>query len=305
MTRTTTRPWHFSSVICLLLPVALTFFLCTWNTEAAYPSSALKKNCAQTARHTEEILGDNFAVLVKAPFVLAGNVSEDRLREWCDDTVYAAAESLWNMFFTQRPRKPIRILLLRGDASYRKTARELYGDRRVSHFGYYRSQDRTMIMNIGTGGGTLVHELTHALMAPDFPDAPVWFSEAMGALFEKCTIREKRIKGLVNWRFPELAKAHRNDDVIPLEELFQKNRSDFNGPEKALLYAEARYLALYLQRRELLTSFYTEFRAHHDTDPTGKKTLQKVTGTSLKDIEEAWLTWVEQLAERRETLNSK
>ena len=37
-------------------------------------------------------------------------------------------------------------------------------------------------MNIGTGGGTLVHELTHSLIAFDFPHVPDWFNEGLASL---------------------------------------------------------------------------------------------------------------------------
>lgn len=300
-----TRLRRRSLATCSVYLVLVAFYGFTQHAQAEYPSASLRKSCVQTARQTRAALGNKFNLIVKAPYVIAGDLPQNKLQDWCDDTVYAASEALWHMFFTQRPQKPIRILLLSGDASYRKTARQLYGDTKVSHFGYYRSQDRTMIMNIGTGGGTLVHELTHALMGRDFPDAPVWFSEAMGSLFEKCTIREKRIKGLVNWRFPKLVKAHRKDSVIPLEKLFQKSRSDYNGRNSGLIYAEVRYLALYLQRKELLQSFYAEFRANHDADPTGKQTLQKATGQSLEKLQKTWLKWVKRLAQRRNTMEKQ
>ena len=38
--------------------------------------------------------------------------------------------------------------------SYRRHAKTLFGDDDVSRYGYFRPLDRTMVMDIGTGGGT-------------------------------------------------------------------------------------------------------------------------------------------------------
>ena len=76
-------------------------------------------------------------------------------------------------------------------------------------YGYYKPQQRTLVMNISTGGGTLVHELTHALIDFDFPLVPDWFNEGLASLHEACHILpdESRIEGLTNWRLPGLQQA--------------------------------------------------------------------------------------------------
>jgi len=68
-------------------------------------------------------------------------------------------------------------------------------------------------MNIATGGGTLVHEMTHALMAPDFPQAPIWISEGLASLYEQCRVEKQSLKGDPNWRLPELKRALKREDI--------------------------------------------------------------------------------------------
>ena len=42
------------------------------------------------------------------------------------------------------------------------------------------------IMNIATGGGTLVHEIVHPYVEANFPGCPAWFNEGLGSLYEAC-----------------------------------------------------------------------------------------------------------------------
>ncbi len=54
-------------------------------------------------------------------------------------------------------------------------------------------------------------------------------------------------------------------------------------------YAQARYLCYYLQEKSLLVNFYRDFTANAVSDPTGRKSLQKVFGsTDLKAFQKTW-----------------
>src|SRR5258708_27075413 len=115
-----------------------------------------------------------------------------------------------------------------------------------------------MFMKVGTGTGTVVHELTHALIAPDFPDVPSWFNEGLASLYEQCSLGRDTITGHENWRLPALQKAIKAETLRPLAELIedpQFYRDDLVG----LNYAEARYLMFYLQEKGQLVRYYKEF----------------------------------------------
>ena len=71
---------------------------------------------------------------------------------------------------------------------YRRLAKKWFDEDDVPHFGFCR-RDGTMLMNISTGGGTLVHELVHALIRPDFPNVPTWFNEGLASLYEQSSFR--------------------------------------------------------------------------------------------------------------------
>ncbi len=149
-----------------------------------------------------------------------------------------------------------------------------------------------MLMNVGTGTGTLVHELTHALIKPDFPQVPAWFNEGLGSLFEQCTLTDGDIRGLVNWRLPDLQRAIRKNELRSIEGLLKDE--DFYGHELVgINYAQARYLLMYLQETSRLQSYYKLFRDKRADDPTGLKQLQAVImPQSLDEFEAEWHQWV-------------
>ena len=50
-------------------------------------------------------------------------------------------------------------------------ALELFGDEPETPYGYFSAEHQALIMNIATGGGTLVHEIVHPFMEANVPEA--------------------------------------------------------------------------------------------------------------------------------------
>ena len=240
------------------------------------------------ARFDEE----QFNYTTAGPFVIAGNGSAKKIARYRDGTILAASRPLHATYFDKQPTEPILILLFESPGPYKRLAKKWFDDDEVPHFGFYRRRENVMLMNIATGGGTLVHELVHALMAPDFPRVPDWFNEGLASLYEQCGIDGDSIRGYVNWRAPALQEAIKDKRLRPLEELIQ-DPSFYDDEKVGINYAQARYLMMYLQRRELLKEFYRRFRENVAKDPTGLETLKKVLGPqSLEDFETEWRRWV-------------
>jgi len=245
----------------------------------------------RAAAEMKQELSDDFIIERVGVFVVAGDLPRRRFDRFKRHTVEACARALWKDFFDKKPKAPIKVYLFRGKASYEKWVRELAGFKPRTPYGFYLPRRRSLLMNIATGGGTLVHEMTHALMDPDFPDCPTWFFEGLGSLFEQCTVtRDGHIRGLVNWRLPVLRKG----GFIGLEKLVTMTDAKFRGENEGAHYANARYLCLYLQERGLLRKFYKEFRAAHKArrDLTGWATLRKVIEESPEQFEKQWHEWV-------------
>ncbi len=145
-------------------------------------------------------------------------------------------------------------------------------------------------MNIATGTGTLVHELTHVLIIYDFQAVPLWFNEGLASLHEQCRVLPDRLVGLVNWRLPALQKAVRAGRLCPLRELITRN--DSYGRQRGLNYAQARYFMMYMQKRGLLRKFYTYFHDNHTGKDAAVKAIEHVFDTDLEKIESDYLKWV-------------
>jgi hypothetical protein len=260
---------------------------------ADYLAVAAKRKAALLAHELDK----QCTVVVHPPFVVAGDMSKAELDGWYRDTIAPAAEAFANQYFDTPPSEPITVLLFSGEKSYNRYAKRLFADENVSIYGYYKPDRRTLVMNIATGGGTLVHELAHALMAFDFPGVPDWFNEGLASLYEQSRFGRKNghrtIEGLVNWRLPKLQEAIRAKKLGSLEALVTSN--DFRGRNVGLNYAHARYFCMYLQERRELASFYRAFRASQKNDPSGLQTLQKLLANDWDSIDSSFQAWALEL----------
>ncbi len=240
-------------------------------------------------------LRNGFIVEVATPFIIAGDISPAEFAAIKQHTILKCYHAFYSQFFTVKPSRPIKVFLFKDDASYRKHARKLFGDEPSTPYGYYKSSHRSLVMNIATGTGTLVHEMTHALIEYDFPQVPAWFNEGLGSLFEQCHVTPRGLKGLINWRLPILRKAIRESKLTGLRGLTSTTTSQFYRDERGTHYAEARYFCMYMQERGLLEKFYKTFKTNFKEDPTGAKTIEKLFGKKLEEIEKEWLRWVNRL----------
>jgi len=259
-------------------------------TPASYPSDELREATGRKAVGLRGRLDNTFTVVTLPPFVVAGQGGRKAVEVLAVRSVVRPARAMWARYFRRKPDKAITVLLFSGDKSYRTWASRLFGDRDVSHFGYYRPADRTLVMNIDTGTGTLVHELTHSLIAYDFPAVPTWFNEGLASLHEQCRVLDKDIVGLTNWRLPALQAAIRDGKLRPLRELVTKR--DFYGARRGLNYAQARYFVMYMQKRGVLAKFYRHFRARHDGADADVKAVEHVFGKPIAQVDADFRAWV-------------
>lgn len=251
------------------------------------------------ARATElrsKFASRGWTVEVAAPFVVVGDGSEPRVRSLTSGTVAWAVRHLEAAYFDRHPSEIIDVWLFEGERSYRTHAKELFGHEPDTPFGYYSPSARALIMNIATGGGTLVHEIVHPYMAANFPATPAWFNEGLASLYEQCAERDGTIVGLTNWRLPGLQRAISSETVPSFRTLTSTTDEEFYERDPGVYYAQARYLCYYLQEKGVLRRYYRAFRANVERDPTGYQTLQDVLRTSdMRRFERTWANFVQQL----------
>ncbi|HEY6232488.1 MAG TPA: hypothetical protein VIW64_14595 [Pyrinomonadaceae bacterium] len=242
--------------------------------------SELRKKLAGTRSGTRVA---DFSFVIQRPFVVVGDESKEAVQEHAVATVKWAVDRLKQDFFPRDPEDILDIWLFKDSASYEKHAALLFGDKPATPYGYYSPAHKALIMNISTGGGTLVHEIVHPFMEANFPACPPWLNEGLGSLYEQCGDVDGHIRGFTNWRLPGLQRAIRAKEVPSFKELTALDSNAFYNEDKGVNYAQARYLCYYLQQKELLLKFYREFRARQKDDPTGFKTLHQVLGESDMD----------------------
>ncbi len=260
----------------------------------------LKRECHESARRLYEELGSECIVIVRSPFIVGGDFSIKELESWYVDTIQPAARAMQASYFKTPPAQPVTVLLFSTAESYERFSQKLFNASNVSIYGYYKSNHRTLMVNLSTGGGTLVHELTHALIDFDFPNVPAWFNEGLASLHEACRFRTSPqgvwLEGVANWRLKGLQAVIRQGRLRSIASLVDDR--EFRGRLEGANYAQARYLCLYLQEHGLLEEFYREFRDHRVSDPRGLAALERVLGESAwQTLDEDFQSWALALSE--------
>jgi hypothetical protein len=207
-----------------------------------------------------------------------GDEPEPMVRQWAENIVRSTVARLKQDYFSKDPANILEIWLFKDASSYNKHAKEFFGDEPGTPYGYYSPSKRALVMNIATGGGTLVHEIVHPFIEANFPDSPAWFNEGLGSLYEQSGVVDGRIVGYTNWRLAGLQSGIRKRIVPSFRVMTSATDREFYSDATGTNYAQARYLCYYLQEKKLLVRFYREFTAKVKTDPTGYKTLQSVLG---------------------------
>ena len=264
----------------------------------AQDSIRLRSACDERAAELRSQSRGQLAVLVRAPWILAGEATCAELQTTYEVTIEPAWRAMAREYFHTAPDRPITVLLCSTERAYRDWAEQLFFDRGVSRFGYYKPGRRTIVVNLAEGTGALLHEMTHALMACDFPDAPLWFEEGLASLHEaaglEVSAQGMRLKGCVNWRLQILRRSIRNGRLPCLQTLFQVR--ELRGPDEAIRYAEARYFCLFLQDENLLTAYYQRLRHSGDRDPRGEQALKEILpDASWTALDARFLRWLSSL----------
>jgi hypothetical protein len=250
----------------------------------------------QHVQKLKEKVPPGFTVILQKPFVVIGDEQPDVVKLRAEKTIRWSVDMLKHDYFENDPLEIIDIWLFKNEESYTKYTREIFGDEPTTPFGYFSEEHRALIMNINTGGGTLVHEIVHPFIRANFPQCPPWFNEGLASLYEQCGEKDGHIYGYTNWRLQGLQEAITNDLVPSFEILTSYDEHTFYTQDRGTNYAQARYLCYYLQEHRLLVQFYHQCYENRKEDPTGYKTLHKILGEEDMDrFKEKWESFVLQL----------
>ena len=236
---------------------------------------------------------NEFHVSIEHPFVVVSDEPPARTNIRREGTIRWATAKLKEAYFAKDPREILDIWLFKDKQSYDTHTVRLFGSKPTTPYGYYSATDGALVMNISTGGGTLVHEIVHPFMESNFPACPAWLNEGLGSLYEQSSSKNGRIVGLTNWRLAGLQRAIARGTVPSFGQLCSTTTHQFYRADPGTNYSQARYLCYYLQEHGLLREFYHDFVAHHKEDPTGYQTLKATLGNpDMQAFKKEWEEYV-------------
>ncbi len=278
----------------LTAPVLLRIAVLAAPLAVGYACITAQENAGSIEQEMSRDIGRGAVARRVGRFVACGDLEPDAM-ERVTGTIDRARAAFAKQFFRTPPDKDLRVYLFPDASSYESFIQRKYARPPSSPYGFYLPQSRSLVMNIGTGTGTLVHEMAHALADFDFPDIPAWFNEGFASLFEQSRFENGKIRGLVNWRLKGLQKGLAEGAFLPFERLTSYTGRAFYDGDSGFRYAEARYLCLWLQEQGLLETYYAKFREARTEDPAGFVTLKAVLGRPVADVEAEFVVWAKGL----------
>ena len=262
----------------------------TRETPAAFTSADFD---AHVAKLRKKLPSGDFTIVVTPPFVVVGDELPETVRQRSKNTVKWAVDKLKRAYFASDPKQILDIWLFKDKESYEKHVKELFGKTPDTPYGYFSEYDKALVMNISTGGGTLVHEIVHPFVAANFPRCPAWFNEGLGSLYEQSGELDGEIHGYTNWRLAGLKRAIQKGNLTSFKTLCGTTDTEFYEKDRGTNYAQARYLLYYLQQKNLLRNYYRRFFANRADDPSGYHTLKAVLKTEdMAKFQKEWEAYV-------------
>lgn len=228
------------------------------------------------------------------PFLVVGNEGAPKVKERATKLVAWTRDLLLKDFFPEAPRTLQEVWILGDKKSYESASRTLFKTEPTTPYGYYLSDRRALVMNIGPGYGTLTHELVHPFMHHNWEDTPAWLNEGVASLFERPAEKDGHLVGKVNWRLPGLLDGLKAGTVPSFKTLVHLPTSDFYEDKAGVNYAAARYLCYWLQEKGLLSKFVRRSIALKDS----WKALTEVLGKDPDSFRPEWETFVKGLSTR-------
>lgn len=263
------------------------------------PSVAVAQSETEYQKHIEQLREElpegDFNVRIERPFVVIGDESPEMLQRRCR-SIRWAVDRLKKQYFKYDPDHIINIWLFKDKHSYESNVEQMFGEKPGTPYGYYSSHHRALVMNISTGGGTLVHEIVHPFIERNFPDCPSWFNEGLASLYEQSGDNDGKIVGYTNWRLQGLQRAIAAKTVPDFKMLCETSTREFYNEDRGTNYSQARYLCYYLQQAGKLNRFYHDFVKNAESDPSGYRTLVKILDDAdMDEFKEQWQQYVMKL----------
>ncbi|MCB1308253.1 MAG: hypothetical protein KDK30_08750 [Leptospiraceae bacterium] len=226
--------------------------------------------------------GNGFRLHATKHFNIACECDRAQMRQ-LEEWITVFYESVYPRYFRYEINRTFRIIYFANRTRFiRITGMEVYG--------FYRSYEQTLYTYVGSGPGTLWHELVHAFIAANSRRTYVrqWFDEGFASFYEMAAVRNGTFfEGYTNWRHPALRAAIRDKKLLPLRAALRGERL---APEFG--YAGARFFFCYLWingwMEKFVQAYLYEILPRYPADQLDAAIhaqLEIISGMSLEEME--------------------
>lgn len=196
----------------------------------------------------------HFKTLTTGPFVIVSLDHRNSPEEYYEKGVKDFYNYFRGKYFSNPLFRRLVIVLSAYPEALAEATRRLYPQMNISvdaHFlGYYNPADNLIMATGGrVGYGTLLHEMIHALLNADFPEAPAWLNEGLASLYERTRWEGGKLVPLPNWRM----SGHHQDEMPSLADMGQ-NAQTLGLHSREI--DEIRLFLLYLDQQGLVDKLY-------------------------------------------------
>lgn len=246
-----------------------------------------KKSADHALAELKKKLGDKYIYEIdqEAKLLYAANTDRqtlDAVKHWLG----AQAKSQWQQIFEHHPDQYIAVVVPTNE-DYHK----MVPMRGVE--GIYMHEARMLIAH--SLGQVMTHEFTHALYFGDTEPLgqqhPIWMVEGMASLFEAAQFEKGLLIPRDNFRLWIIQGAAKKKQLLPLDKLLKMKQPEFMATG-LLCYGESASVLLYLYEHGKLRDYYDAYKANFDKDPSGRDTLERITGKPLAEFERDWQKWM-------------
>lgn len=163
---------------------------------------------------------------------------------------------------------------------------------------YYGGKGRNFILinyrdNYAQGLATYTHEMSHALMRREFPDAPAWINEGIATMVGHCRLMDGRLQYYYNGSVGSTKSALEAGNLPTVSELLTITNREYADAEGHGRYYDAgEQFCRFLHSRNQLLPVYRALRDNGDGRESPEQILRRVTGLGLNGLEKAWHTWL-------------
>ncbi len=223
-------------------------------------------------RHVESLAGSEYVVKSSGDFTVAVQDDEElthRLLAQLQDIL----TRFCRLYDMEAPEHLIVVYLARNNWNMVQLARQIHGIHiSQSTFGYTCKADSSIVLRRSGGLGTLGHEVFHALLDHNFPEAPPWLNEGMACLYEEYrTTASGGILGKFrrdHWRLvnsPLRSDPSSLTGIPSIEQIVRMDWETFSArnrsPEEAQLnHLTAKMFVMFLQDKHLLKPVFNQVR---------------------------------------------